>query len=683
MIMPMSSHSKQRLRLIIPAASRGAKVLKTCTRCRKHKTKCDALITNPLPCSHCAKKSMNCTLELMTKAPERSSIDLVEKLASEVNELNEVLDRIITRKSKLVESLINRGKTIQLITNKTLPKLERARRSSLTPSVSAIQSCISSPEDVTIITKNVTYNQFDTFTISTNLNQQSFSLTYEQAYHLFSNYETNFNKFLPIFPDNFFPNLNLETFKLENELLFWCIILTSFLNDPLENSASNYAILSEHIKSLVVEKCWFQTPRSVYVISALLILTTWPLPNLDSKIADNLCIKFISTMKSLSLQFGLHKLDFIEEFSHKTKMNISQEVNLNNLIRERIYKFVNINSNYWLINLGLSNNNYNGFTQDYIINKASNKDLYDKTSESDKFINSLLKISIIQTKLNENMNDLIGNNNENITLLPNQINTCKLINFNMFEIILEDLNRTLINNNNPLTLNNLLKISIEFSKLQLFIYAFSKSDISLMDYKIYISKIISSCCKILSLYQEHFSEGNSISFNQLPIQYSFPIELSTMVLIRVFKSPILNMISDYKLVKEKFNEFYKGIILSSNDEWKFLHAKFFKVLEKFDKVDNIFIMSKMVTNTNTNSNSNSNGDIVPSFFLINKLKSYLVSSLAYELIWLIYQYENNNNDNNNNSTDYKQNLNWQVFGVNESTNGEFIQYIQSNESIFN
>ncbi|KAK6463786.1 putative transcription factor [Scheffersomyces coipomensis] len=677
----MSSHSKQRLKLIIPQPVRGAKVLKTCSRCRKHKTKCDALLTNPYPCSHCSKKNLNCTLELMTKAPaDRSSIDLIEKLSSEVDDLNKVLDNIITRKNKLVEALIQRGQSTQRIataskpsSSSSLSKLQRPRSNSITPSVTSIQSCISSPEDQQINnTQHLTYNQFDTFTISSHPNQQPISLSYDQAYQLFSNYETNFNQFLPIFPDNFFPSLNLETFRLENELLFWCIILTSLLNDPIESSATSYSVLSEHIKSLVVEKCWFQTPRSVYVISALLILTTWPLPNLGSKIADNLSVKFISTMKSLSLQFGLHKLEFIDEFSHKTKMNITQEVNLNNLIRERIYKFVNINSNYWLINLGLSNNNYNGFTQDYVINKASNKDLLNPGSESDRFINSLLKISIIQSKLNENMNDLIGHNHENITLLPNQINTCKLINFNMFEIILEDLNKSLIKSENSLTLNNLIKISIEFSKLQLFICSFSKSDISLQEYKGYISKIINSCCKILSLYQNHISDGNPMTFNQLPIHYRFPIEMSTMILLRVFKSPILNMLQDYKLVKQVFNQFYKGIILSNNEEWKFLHSKFFKVLEKFNTVDNSFIISKMVTH-----NHDTNQD-VPSFFLINKLKSYLVSSLGYELIWLIYEFETNNDK----QKDYKRDLNWEVFGI-DSSNKEFIDYIQSNESIFN
>ncbi|KAF6060591.1 hypothetical protein FOB64_006784 [Candida albicans] len=218
-------------------------------------------------------------------------------------------------------------------------------------------------------------------------------------------------------------------------------MLTSLLNQ--KQMYHEYQCLAEHVKYLVVKKCWLNTPRSVYVISSLLILTTWPLPNYKNNIEDNISVKFISTMKSLSYQFGLHKLEFINEFSHKTKMNLSQEINSNNLIRERIYKFVNVVSNYWMINLGISNNNYNGFTQDYIINKASNIDIYkmDEFDEPDQYINCMLKISMIQSKLNENMNNLIGDSNESILLLPNQANTSKLINFNMFEIIINDLNK--------------------------------------------------------------------------------------------------------------------------------------------------------------------------------------------------------------------------------------------------
>lgn len=671
--MPMQTQLKNRLRLIIPALLSGSKVLKSCIRCRKHKTKCNALVTNPLPCTHCAKHKINCVLEVITPLTNRSTIDLAEKLADEVSDLKQVMAKIISRRNALFEKLASSGLDIQSIAQQQKQKNQLCRRArSETPPVSEIQSCINTPQDFAIpLTAPVDYGLQENdnepvFSISANKSLQSFAISNATASRLFANYERNFNQFLPIFPDNFFKSINLKTFANENDLLFWCIILTSYLNNPVDQSAPSYRILSEHIKSLVVEKCWLQTPRSVYVISSLLILTTWPLPNTSSKISDNLCIKFISTMKALSLQFGLHKLEFINEFSHKTKMNISQEVNLDNLIRERIYKFININSNYWLINLGLSNNNYNGFTQDYIINKSSNIDILNKTSEGDHYINSLLKISMIQSKLNENMNILIGNNSESVSLLPNQLNTSKLINFNMFEIIIDDLNKILVRDDNSLVLNNLIKISIEFSKLQLFVYSLSKSDITILEYKHYITKVLKSCFIIFS---SQFQD-NSLNFNQLPIHYKFPIELAMLIMLRVFKSPIMNSISDYKLVKEKFNQMYDNIIMGgkNNEDWEFLNARLNKVLHKFNKIDNKFIILKMTRH-------NDNDKVVPSFFLINKMKSYLIASLNYEMIWLIYENEHTQTTINN------EEINWDVFGIKDNRM-DMIDYLQSNESIF-
>ncbi|KAK6458832.1 putative transcription factor [Scheffersomyces xylosifermentans] len=681
----MQTQSKNRLRLIIPASRDGAKVLKSCVRCRKHKTKCDAADTNPLPCTHCAKKSVNCTLEVITTQANRSTIDIVEKLAGEVEDLKVVLDKMLSRKNEMINLLIERGNQMRAIAEKELQEKQQKeqvapppyRKSrSVTPPVSDIQSCINSPEEYRVpatapVDHEIAFNDGDSsqrFTIASNRMIDPLTISLSTARLLFSNYERNFNQFLPIFPDNFFQDIDLVSFQAENDLLFWCIINVSYLNNPVEQSASSYRVVTEHIKSLVVEKCWLQTPRSVYVISSLLILTTWPLPNNTSKITDNLCVKFISTMKSLSLQFGLHKLEFIDEFSHKTKMNISQEVNLNNMIRERIYKFININSNYWLINLGLSNNNYNGFTQDYIINKATNVDIFNKTNEGDQYINSLLKISMIQSKLNENMNDLIGSTSDSSLLLPNQLNISKLINFNMFEIIIDDLNKILVRDDNSVVLNNLIKISIEFTKLQLFVYSLSKSDITVDEYKQYINKILTSC---LIIFSSQF-EDNSLNFNQLPIHYKFPIKLALFFMIRVFKSPILSSLGDYKLVKEKFNQMYNNILMGgkNHSEWSFLNARLIKVIQKFNEVDNCYIISKM-------QRRNEKNQLVPSFFLINQMKSYLILSLNYELIWLVYENENKNSKTDRNITD----INWDNFGI-KGNKKEFVDYIKSNESIF-
>ncbi|RLV95239.1 Transcriptional regulatory protein SEF1 [Spathaspora sp. JA1] len=685
------------VRLIIPDSKHG-KVLKTCIRCRQHKTKCDAIITNPFPCSHCFKKNLTCKLDIVN--PKRNNNgsalsnninhEIYEKLSDEVEDLKVVLDKIIQRRNNIVNLLIERGTAIQ---NQVQPEPEQEQEPELiqkqptvmSPSISQIQSCIQTPEECIPITSVTVAIPIDgsKLVISSNKSVTPIILTHKQAHLLFNNYEANFNKYLPIFPQDFFTSLNLVKFSQENELLFWCIILTSYLNNPIPNSSQSYQYLAEHIKSLVVEKCWFQTPRSVYVISSLLVLTTWPMPNNSGKFSDNLTIKFISTMKSLAYQFGLHKLEFIDEFSHKTNINISKDINLNNLIRERIYKFININSNYWLINLGLSNNNYNGFTQDYIINKSSNIDvLYNNTSHEDHYINSMLKISMIQAKLNENMNVLINDdtNKSTVTSIPNEINTRKLINFNMFEIIMDDLYKMLLreeeqeeSEENDIN-SNLIKVSIEYSKLQLFIYSLSKSDISILEYKQYITKIVNCSFTILKLVK-------NFQFNQLPIYYKFPIEFSLLILIRIFKSVVLNSFSDYQFVKQLFNQFYR--IVFQDENWKFLNSKLGKIVDKFNKLDNLFIIDKTKD----------------SFFLVNKMKNYLCFSLNYELIWLIFEnergkqtksgtdHQGEGTDRNKQTNEGKKkdnvvnDINWDIYGI-SNDNFDFINYITSNESIF-
>ena len=655
---------KNRLKLIIPQPPKGGRILKTCTRCRRHKTKCDAQDTNPYPCSHCFKRNLDCTLETISKTGGKiTSLDVVERLSIQVTDLKEVLDNIINRRNQMVELLIQRGKLLENFDddiNSTTtsipepPKLDSPKV--YTPQVAEIQSCISTPA----LSPEVFPSKADfespasnsKFITVCNKQFKAVTLTHKQALKHFTNYENNFNHYLPIFPHEFFTSLDLVAFHKENELLFWCIMLTSLLNQ--KQMYHEYQCLAEHVKYLVVKKCWLNTPRSVYVISSLLILTTWPLPNYKNNIEDNISVKFISTMKSLSYQFGLHKLEFINEFSHKTKMNLSQEINSNNLIRERIYKFVNVVSNYWMINLGISNNNYNGFTQDYIINKASNIDIYkmDEFDEPDQYINCMLKISMIQSKLNENMNNLIGDSNESILLLPNQANTSKLINFNMFEIIINDLNKLKLENIDSIH-KDLIDISIYYSKLQLFIYSMSYSEISFTEYQIYLSKLLKVCFQIIEL----IDSIPNFNLQQMPIFYKFPIELTILTLLRIFKSPVLNTVEDYKIIKNNgFAKLFK--LLFKDNNWKFVNIKIWKIIEKFNQLDNMFIL----------------GNQGNSFFLIDKMKNYLVGSLNYELIWLIYKNQRNSTQTLGNQQYQEPNLSFY--------NPHVIEYLKSNESIF-
>lgn len=650
----MSLQQKKRLRLITPNIPAKGKILKSCVRCRQHKTKCDAVLTNPFPCTHCYKKNINCTLDMITTTPKRA-YDVVEKLTNEVQNLRYTLDSIIEKKNHMIKLLIENSHKQQQ--QEILP-VESQSPLPATPSVTEIQSVLNSPQSSPLsgatpidpIPTKVDKN--NNFVISSNNSILPIVLSYNQALNMFDNYHINFHKYLPILPDSFFEDINLNQVYKENDLLFWSIILTSYLNQDDYNS---YLTLADHVKKLVVFKCWLNTPRSVYAIASLLILTTWPLPMEKlQKIQDNLSVKYISLMKNLSLQLGLHKLEFINEFSHKTKVNMASESDLNNLIRERIYKFININSNYWLVFLGLANSNYNGLHQDYIINKAANIDLFNNNNftTEDNFINSLLKISLIQLKLNENMNDLIDN--------PNHVR--KLIDLNMFEIILNDFNN--FDDNNKLFNNNLIKLSIEFTKLQLFTYSFSNINLSIDNYKRMIYKCINCCQLILNLFHQEFNAG--VNFNQLPIHYKFIIELSLLTLLRIFKSPLLNSVNDYKSVRQLFSKFF-DIFHKENSSWNDLNSKLFKILSKYDKINNL----KILKNDNYNS-----------FFLVNKMKNYLISSLHYELIWTIYD-EQKSDDNSRNSGHNDNEINWDMYGLNRSNDGELIKFISTSPSVFN
>lgn len=675
------------------------KILKSCKSCRISKIKCDASVTSPYSCTSCFKKNLNCSLELITKKHNDSNTEIIKKLKLEIIQLK-----------KKVNYLFN-----------------------------DIESTIPLKEiDLPLISCNNPYLYCDA-----NKLVKKFELSLEDTSILVKNYKQNFHPFLPIFPNEFFQVVH------KHPLLFWCIILVSLQNNPVANSAAKFKNLLLHIEHLVINHVWLNTPRSIHTILALLILTTWPLPNNNVRTNNNLSIKFIGIIKSLILQFGLHRLEFIHEFSRGT--------DLDNVIRERIYKFGLINLNFWLISLGLVNMN-DGLMTGYTTLKESKSEMaiqerndvsksspesvsdssnlslnrnlqtsfeersgksdekisdivnsgpisrsnmvnsssipisrsntgdfnsrnvvlensscttsnvvvfsetpitskrsldetessskrlklatnnfshsYDFSDSSELYINSLLKISTIQSKLNENMNDYISNTT--VTLLPKQINTSEMININMFEIILDDLNF----NQSPL-----IQFQIEFSKLQTYIFALSPHLLSIDEYKAFIKKILVSCFNILHHLQ-------NLNFQTLPIQYKFPLELVAMILIRIFKSPILNSVKDYQIIKSKFNTL---IGMFNTDDWKIVHIKLLTILSKFDKIHNAFILNK--------SNS---------FFLINKMKNYLVSSLNYELIWLIFENERDNKMDNLPDFDIKE------FGAND----EVISYMIKNESIF-
>lgn len=632
---------QKRHNLVVPKSLvKGERVLRLCIRCRNKKIRCDANATRPNPCSYCAKKSLVCALDVthVSKRP----YDLTERLVRDVEDLQDRLDLLVSRKAKLVQQVLQ--KRSEPVAVPSTPS---------TPRVNQIQAVLDSPEHSPSVPESVYIDPIPTLCLSESFSIHSdqtsvpWTLSYDRAKELFSNFEQNFSHHLPVLPRSFFLK-NLHAIHAESDLLFWAIIVTSLLN---KGTPEEYFQLAAHVQNLVVVNCWFNTPRSLYSLVALLILTTWTLPDdRASKIQDSVSVKYISLMTSMSLQFGLHRLNFLDEFSKKTNMEIDEEDEVNKNIRERIHKFVTINSNYWLVHLGLSNSNYNGFHQDYIINKAANTDIFIKEefSENDNFINSLLKVSFVLLRMNESM----------IYLMEHPSTISKQIHLNMFEKILNEYAAE----DSPLVEDPFIALSLEYSKLQLYIYYFSNVDITLIEYKQVLYRTVDCCLRILDLFEKQFADITN--FHQVPIYYRFSIELAALTLLDLHSCPLLNSVEDYDNVRRLFLKSHKFLTKWDNPAWAHLNKKLFKIIDKYVSCDRAKILS-------VRSQSNS-------FFLINRMSNYLVSGLHYELIWYIYQIEKIDTDIGLDEID------WSRFGLNKDlpSHRAIIGYIMTS-NIFN
>lgn len=647
----------------------GKKLLKSCVRCRHNKTKCDALQTSPYPCSYCSKKRFVCVFD--TLKPSNRSYDLFERLVAEVSVLHRKLDAIVDKKTLLLRALASGP--LALSSSSLSSRLSTPDSSAFSPAPSElVKSTLqpsSSPADVDsassanaasltgFIDPIPTLSLSDSFVINANLALEPCTVSVAEATELFANFKENFCCYLPILPSLFFHS-SLHHIHAQSDLLFWSIIVTAMLNSP---NHSRYALLAKHIHNLVVVSCWFNTPRSLYSLVALMILTTWPLPEEPtSNVQNNISVKYISLMKNLALQFGLHKLTFLDEFSKKTDMSLllrpesTETADPNdpsiNTIRERIYKFVTINSNYWLVFLGLSNSNYNGFHQDYIINKSANIDIFNKDDfhPTDNFINSFLKVSLVQLKMNESMNDLLES--------PN--NVSKLIHLNLFERILDNYSRP----DSPLLKHDLVPLSLEYSKLQLYIYYFSAADLSLGEYQSVVYRAVAACKRTLDLFSVHFSSISNI--NQVPIHYRFGVELAALILLHIHSSPLLRSVEDYIDVKYNFLRAYRFLSTCPDPKVSALN-KLFMIITKYDQCDRRLMLTL--------------ASLSGSFLLIKKMGNYLISGLHYEMIWRVYRAQTDSKVNDPSSSP-----DWSVYGLDPANNNHkcIIDYVSLGQSIF-
>lgn len=78
----------------LPSNHSNLKHLKSCSRCRKHKTKCNYIDVAPYSCSSCAKRGLVCELEVVVPV-KRSNI--IKNLSNDIENLKKLVNDLIEK----------------------------------------------------------------------------------------------------------------------------------------------------------------------------------------------------------------------------------------------------------------------------------------------------------------------------------------------------------------------------------------------------------------------------------------------------------------------------------------------------------------------------------------------------------------------------------------------------------
>ena len=356
----------------------GHRPVTSCTHCRQHKIKCNASDNFPDPCSRCDRMGLTCEIDPQFRPKKGSQLQNLRKDVDDLKLKIDCLiknDSLILQSLKNVNFSGNNNennsnnKTDHSISNTP----DTTGNEDILKSVEAMTTTHLSKNTPNVVTPNVgsriavqtylvseppllsgTISPVTTVGTTTNINSplsvEGYSaeksniidnadnksrhhhiiattntiqplpsphesidefvlgdvrITLERANYLHDLFIT---RYLPYFP--IMQSTSATKLCNQSQLLFWTVMLTASISDP---EPTLYIKLSSLIKQLAIETCWLRTPRSTHISQALLILCIWPLPN--QKILDDCSYRFVGLAKSLSSQLGLHRGEFISEFT--------------------------------------------------------------------------------------------------------------------------------------------------------------------------------------------------------------------------------------------------------------------------------------------------------------------------------------------------------------------------------
>ena len=315
--------------------------LRSCARCRKHKTKCDYVDTVPNPCSSCARRGVTCELEIVIPI-KRSNI--IKNISDDINGLKDMVDSLLARDAYLrdmcqrsniaVSGLIDlKCKADRNIYNKDTTlfgKKGNVTKEILTPpdSVKSFRmsdSC-SCSNDMGINSYSVGRTNSMESTIRGQVTPPSDN-EYKSLVNKSEKYQIKgvcsygmleIERFFYIFNEKLLPRIPImpaitsaKTLYSNNKLLFWSIIYVVSGDKKIEH---------DYLRGELARRCWLHTPRDLSIIQSIIIMSAFPIRRIEqvkpSYEFDTYIFQQLELAKDLSAQIGLGRsVIFSKEFS--------------------------------------------------------------------------------------------------------------------------------------------------------------------------------------------------------------------------------------------------------------------------------------------------------------------------------------------------------------------------------
>lgn len=435
-------------------------------------------------------------------------------------------------------------------------------------------------------------------------------------------HSTFLTKYLPYFPI-MSSNSATELFG-QSQLLFWTVMLTASMSEP---EPTLYMKLSTLIKQLAIETCWIRTPRSTHISQALLILCNWPLPN--QKVLDDCSYRFVGLAKSLSYQLGLHRGEFIYEFTRtQTSMPDAEKW------RTRTWLGIFFSENCWSSILGLPPNS----KPDYLTEKAKKAEIYEDNVDKTSEITSKESNKGKAKETNGNANEISDNKmtlpkrfKQMLILADFQGKLCNIMGtsvtspdglmepsyrsdaLSVLDKELEELNTTY-----KFDTDDVVNIYYLYIRLMIYCFAFLPGTPA-QDQLVYVNPAYTAATKIVTLLTQLLKDQQLI---ELPIYIRQSASYASLILFKLQLSPALS---------DKCFESARQSIVTIHRCYRNQLSAWATVVENdisrtasmLEKLNFVLITHPEV--------------LVEEAGIISRMRSHMTGSLFYDLVWCVHE----------------------------------------------